>query len=158
MFVLTAKLSKTKLIAGLAVLIAVIVALILIFGGSGETQDAAQKQSVTVTSNDDRVSFLATFGWSVNAEPVQTQKVLIPSGSDQTEVFSRYNELQLSQGYDLAAFAGKEAMRYVYEVLNYPDATEPVYATVLVYDNTVIGGDITCTAPDAPIHGFSMPS
>lgn len=156
MFILTTKLSKAKIITALAILIAVIAALILIFGGGGK--DAAAKQSVTVANNGDRVAFLATFGWSVNAEPVQTQKVLIPDAGSQSEVFSRYNELQLSQGYDLTAFAGREAMRYVYEVLNYPDATEPVYATMLVHDGVVIGGDITCTAPDAPIHGFSMPS
>lgn len=155
MFVLTAKLSKAKIAIAAVVIIAIIVALILLIGGGGKAPD--QEQPITVSSNDDRVAFLASFGWSVNAEPVQTQQVMIPS-QDDSEVFARYNQLQISQGYDLSAYAGQNAMRYVYEVLNYPDATAPVYATVLVYDSTVIGGDITCSAPDAPIHGFSMPS
>ena len=37
-------------------------------------------------------------------------------------------------------------MRYVYKVTNYPGATEPVYATLLIYKDQVIGGDITDTA------------
>ena len=37
-------------------------------------------------------------------------------------------------------------MRYVYKVNNFPGATEPVYATLLVYKDQVIGGDITNTA------------
>ena len=37
-------------------------------------------------------------------------------------------------------------MRYVYTVNNYPGATEPVYATLLVHKNQIIGGDITNTA------------
>jgi hypothetical protein len=45
-------------------------------------------------------------------------------------------------------------MRYVYKVNNYPGATEPVYATVLVYKNQVIGGDITDTAARGKIQGF----
>ena len=37
-------------------------------------------------------------------------------------------------------------MRYVYKISNYPNATEPVYATLLVYKDKIIGGDITDTA------------
>lgn len=154
MFVLTAKLSKSKIFIAIAILVVVVAVLILIFsGGKSDVKDNA----VAVSSNDDRVAFLAGFGWSVNAEPVQTQKVLIPSGTP-GEVFTRYNKLQISQGYDLTKYAGKEAMRYVYEILNYPEATEPVYATILVYDGTVIGGDVTSTSADGVICGFSMPS
>lgn len=156
MFVLTAKLSKTKLIAAIAVLAAAVIALILLLGGGGG-DSAAETSAPKAGSNDERVAFLATFGWSVNAEPTQAQRVTIPA-DESDEVFARYNKLQKSQGYDLSAYAGKEVMRYVYEVLNYPDATDPVYATVLVYDKHVIGGDVTCSAKGAPMHGFEMPS
>ena len=37
-------------------------------------------------------------------------------------------------------------MRYVYKINNFPDATDPVYATILVYKGQVIGGDITDTS------------
>ena len=73
------------------------------------------------------------------------------------EVFDRYNALQKSQGYDLSPYAGKAVMRYVYKINNYPGATEPVYATVLVHKNKVIGGDITDTSANGQIRGFKMP-
>ena len=47
-------------------------------------------------------------------------------------------------------------MRYVYKINNFPGATEPVYATLLVHKNKVIGGDITDTAPGGKIQGFKM--
>ena len=47
-------------------------------------------------------------------------------------------------------------MRYVYKVENFPGATDPVYATVLVYKNEIIGGDITDTAPGGKVQGFKM--
>jgi hypothetical protein len=48
-------------------------------------------------------------------------------------------------------------MRYVYKLQNYPGATEPVYATVLVRGDQVIGGDVTDTAAKGVIQGFKMP-
>ena len=71
-------------------------------------------------------------------------------------MFERYNNLQKSQGYDLTQYAGKNVMRYVYKVNNFPGATDPVYATVLVYKGQVIGGDITDTAPGGKVQGFKM--
>lgn len=91
-----------------------------------------------------------------SAEPNQTQSVTVPTKD--SEVFSRYNELQKSQGYDLTPYRGKTLTRYVYEVLNYPNADQPVYATLLVSEGTVVGGDITNTAPDGTMHGFRQPT
>ena len=73
------------------------------------------------------------------------------------EVFDRYNALQKSQGYDLSPYAGKTVMRYVYKIQNYPGATEPVYATLLIFKDQVIGGDVTDTSAKGVIRGFQMP-
>lgn len=155
MFVLTAKLSKSKLIAtGVVLLAAILLIVLLATAGGGDTP---KKNSPIGNTNDDRVAYLATFGWSVNAEPTQTQKVKIPDTAG-NKVFARYNDLQKSQGFDLTDFAGKEVMRYVYEILNYPDASAPVYASVLVYNGHIIGGDVTNSAPDGVIHGFALPA
>jgi len=153
MFVLTAKLSKSKLIAAAVILIAAVLLIVLL--ATAENMPAADTRPAG-GSNEERVAFLATFGWSVNAEPTEAQKVRIPDTAD-NEVFARYNDLQKSQGFDLTEYAGKEVMRYVYEILNYPEASSPVYASVLVCDGFVIGGDVTNTAPDGVIHGFAMP-
>ncbi len=151
MFVMTAKLSKPKLIAAGLIVLCVIAMIVLLLSGGDEV--SAPKG----TTNDERVAYLATFGWSVNAQPHETQKVKIPD-TGENKVFARYNELQRSQGFDLTRFSGKEVMRYVYEILNYPEASAPVYASVLVCDGSIIGGDITDTSADGVIHGFQKPS
>jgi hypothetical protein len=87
---------------------------------------------------------------------VESNQVRIPA--ETSPVYERYNTLQKSQGFDLTPYAGKQVMRFVYKVNNYPGATEPVYATVLVYKNRVIGGDITDTAAGGNIRGFSRPT
>ena len=117
MFVMTAKISKTKLAAAAVVLVAVVLVVVLLVTGSGGKK-ASLADAPAGATNDERVAYLATFGWSVNAEPKEVQKIRIPESSD-NKVFARYNELQRSQGFDLTGFGGKEAMRYVYEILNY---------------------------------------
>ena len=148
MLVMTAKVDKKKLAIIAVGLVAVIVALVLLFGGS----DSTPTSSITVSGNEDRVQFLNSFGWEVTSSPIQTSQVRIPAES--SEVFARYNALQKTMGYDLSAYAGKTVMRYVYTVKNYPGATEPVYATLLISGNQVIGGDITDTAPTGLMQGF----
>jgi hypothetical protein len=148
MLVMTAKVDKKKIAMIAAGVVAVVVALVLLLGG----RESAPTSSPAVSGNDDRVQFLNSFGWEVVSSPIQTSQVRIPANSSQ--VFERYNELQKTQGYDLSEYAGKTVMRYVYTVKNYPGATEPVYATLLISNNQVIGGDITDTAATGLIQGF----
>ncbi len=152
MFVMTAKVNKKKIALFLATALVLILGLVLLFGGSDSTPTAG----TNVSGNDARVAFLKEFGWEVTTSPAESSQVRIPETSG--EVFERYNALQKSQGYDLSQFAGKTVMRYVYRVNNYPGATEPVYATLLVYKNQIIGGDITDTAAHGVIQGFRMPA
>lgn len=149
MFVMTTKVNLKKILIILAAVVVVILALILIFRGSN---DSVQTGAPVVSGNDARVKFLTDLGWEVSTSPAESGQVLIPEETN--EVFSRYNSLQKSQGYDLTQYAGKTVMRYVYKVNNYPNATEPVYATLLVYKNAVIGGDITDTAAKGVVQGF----
>ncbi len=150
MLVMTAKLEKGKLLALGVAVVALILGLWFVFGGSADTPTMAASDAAD--TNDARVQFLAGHGWQVNASPRESMQVRIPK--DSTEVFDRYNELQKSQGYDLSQYAGKTLMRYVYQVTNYPGATEPVYATVLVYRDQVVGGDITDTSPGGKVQPF----
>ncbi len=152
MMFLTAKLDIKKIAIIAIGVVAVIVMLVLLLGGGGGSTETS---APTVSGNDARVEFLKGFGWDVAASPKESGQVRIPqTGSD---VFDRYNALQKSQGYDLSKYAGKTVMRYVYEIKNYPGATDPVYATVLVYKNQVIGGDVTNTAAKGTVSGFTMP-
>lgn len=152
MLIMTTKVDKRKLLIAVAAILAAI-GLLLLFT---DRDDAAPTASVATApaadTNDARVKFLTDLGWDVTASPAEATEVKIPKGSD--EVFDRYNELQKSQGYDLSKYAGKKIMRYVYQINNYPNAQEPVYATLLVYKDRIIGGDITDTTPGGKVQGF----
>ena len=150
MMVMTAKVDKKKILWVAVALIALILSGVLLLGGKEET---AATGAPMVSSNDARVQFLKDFGWEITTSPAETGQVKIPEESSQ--IFDRYNNLQKSQGYDLSKYAGKKAMRYVYQINNYPNAKEPVYATVLVYKDKIIGGDITDTTPGGRIQGFA---
>ena len=155
MMVMTAKVDLKKTMLALAAVAALVLALILLFTGEQRPQ-TAQTAALTASSNDGRVKFLTDFGWDVTTSPVESGQVKIPA--EISEIFDRYNALQKSQGYDLSKYAGKQVMRYVYKINNYPGATEPVYATLLVHKNQIIGGDITDTAARGHIRGFQMPN
>ena len=153
MMVMTAKVNLKKIMVILAAAAALLLTLILLLGsGTSETTAATVP---AVSGNDSRVQFLKNFGWDVVTTPTESSQVRIPQQS--SEVFDRYNTLQKGQGYDLSAFAGKNVMRYVYQINNYPGAKAPVYATLLVHKNQVIGGDVTDTTPGGKIRGFKMP-
>lgn len=146
---MTAKVDLKKILIIVGAVAAVVIALILLLGNSS---DAADTAAPAVSGNDARVEFLKGFGWEVAASPTESGQVKIPE--QPSEVFDRYNQLQKSQGYDLTQYGGKTVMRYVYKVTNYPGATDPVYATVLVYKNQIIGGDITDTSATGVVQGF----
>ena len=151
MLVMTAKVNKKKLVVIFSAVVVAIAALVLLLSGN----DTAPTASTAISNNDARVAFLKQFGWDVTTSPLESSQVRIPN--EESEVFERYNALQKSLGYDLGAYAGKAVMRYVYKINNYPGATEPVYATLLVYKNQVIGGDITDTSPKGVMQGLSKP-
>lgn len=152
MMVMTAKVDLKKIMLGLAAVAVLVLALIFLLGrGDGTAQTSAPAPS----GNEGRIAFLKGFGWEVTPSPVESGRSRIPS--ETTQVFDRYNALQKSQGYDLSQLAGKNVMRYVYQIQNYPGASGPVYATLLVYKNQIVGGDITDTSPQGRIHGFKMP-
>ena len=148
MMVMTAKVNFKNITILLGALALVVIGLAVAFGGRSEPTSAKP-----VSDNEARVQFLKNFGWEVAATPVESGRVKIPA--EQSEVFDRYAQLQKSQGYDLAPYAGKTVMRYVYQITNYPGATEPVYATLLVHKNQIIGGDITNTGPEGRVQGFA---
>lgn len=148
MMVMTAKVNLKKIAIILAAIVGVILALILLFGGS----DSAPTATQPVSGNDARVAFLKEMGWEVSTSPTESAQVRIPT--EPSPVYQRYNDLQKSQGYDLTEFSGKTVMRYVYKVNNFPGATEPVYATLLVYKDNIIGGDITDTSAEGIVQSL----
>ena len=144
MLIMTAKVSKGKIALCLvAAVVLLILVLKLVSGGENTTTvESGQPVPTDISSNEDRIAYLAACGYTAEPEPVQTQEVSIPK--EFNEVFTRYNELQQSQGFDLTPYAGKRAKRYVYRITDHPSGSE-VLATLVIYQDTVIAADLSCT-------------
>ena len=157
MVIMTAKVSKRKII--LVVLLLILAAAVLVTclkkSGSPEPSQDSAEEITEVRTNEARVAFLEQFGWSVQPEPVQTQQVRVPE--EPSEVFLRYNDLQISQGYDLLSLSGKTLTRYVYQITNYPGTDGVYFATLLIYNDSVVGGDVASSRQNGVMHGFAMP-
>lgn len=163
MMILTTKLTKKKLIAIVAVAAALLCILIIFAGRSVSTSKGLEESTETVektisykniSTNEDRIAFLASCGWAVKEEPLESQEVRIPT--EFNEVYQRYNELQVSQSFDLTKYSGKRVKRYTYEITNYPTGEEGVLATILVYKKTIIGGDVMSSRLDGFMHGLDI--
>ncbi len=138
MMVITKKF-KMRDILIFALVIVAILAVLLIPGKSPETE-STQETKTEIRTNEDRIAYLQQLGYEVEQSPLKEREVRIPDAED--PVFTRYNALQLSQGFDLTQYAGKVAKQFVYRILNDPSGDLDLYATILVYDNQVIGGDV----------------
>lgn len=155
MFVFTAKLSRKKLVAAILALVVLVAAIVLLTHRGADTE-ASSFSSVVAKTNDDRVAFLNSLGWLVAEEPIEEQTIIIPTSF--TGVYSQYNELQLSQGFDLTKYAGVEAVRYTYSVRNYPSGEDNVVADMIVYRGRVIAGDIQSVGMDGFMTSLAYPT
>lgn len=161
MFVFTAKLNKQRIIALVLLLGIVIAAVILLAGGGGSDSapdsgnDVTTERPTKVRSNEERIQYLASYGWEVAEEPVETQDIVIPR--DFSGAYSEYNELQLSQGFDLTKYCGESATRYTYAVLNYPTGEENILVDIVVCRSVVIAGDVLSPELGGFMHGLEMP-
>ncbi len=107
---------------------------------------------VSAADDMERAKFLLTYGWEVSTVPLEVVEVTIPN--EFNDVYEKYNQLQISQGFDLTEYKGKAVTRYTYSIINYPDGIENVRANLLVYKNRVIGGDICTLDIQGFMHSF----
>ena len=159
MFVRSVKMSTIKLVSIAALAIVATVALIIFIPSEGSAETSAWQVGEVkeirfdkIKTDSDRAAFLSQFGYEVKEEPTEAIEVKIPKEFD--KVFAAYNELQKEVGLDLSRYRGKTVMRYTYEVTNYPSYNGEVLASLLVYKNKVIGGDVCSADPSGFAHGF----
>ena len=155
MFIFSIKAGRKKIFMGLAAILLVITAVMVVaklFHSEPVASSEGKTYTLSAESNDQRVAFLKQFGWQVNTEPLEMKDVTIPAQFD--DVYIQYNNIQKEQGLDLSPYAGKTCRQWVYAVTNYPQATD-VRATILVYDNKVVGGDLSTVQLDGFMTGFS---
>ena len=162
MFVFSAKITKKKMItAGLAA-VAVIGLLIFVsakFSGDDNAADqntmSTKNLNTKLKSDTEMLAFLNELGWQVTAKPLEIMEVQIPEQFD--AVYSKYNEIQKNQGLDLEKYKGKEVMRYIFTVTNHPSGEAEVYATLLLYNDKLIGGDICSKKSDGFMQSLYLP-
>ena len=144
--------ANRKRILAFILLAAIVAGACFFLTGRGEEE---ARQPIPGGTNEERVAFLESFGWQVQAEPTETREVMIPAQFN--DVYTAYNVMQQAQGFDLEPYAGQICTQYVYKVENHP-GDDQVYATLLVYGDEIIGGDIASTAVDGFMHGFASDS
>lgn len=96
--------------------------------------------------------FLSQFGIEVNEKPCLTEEIKIPALFD--NFYKSYNALQIESGLNLSPYKGKNAVRYTYEITNFPDKTVgTVFANVITVNSKPVAGDINSPA----LSGFILP-
>ena len=148
MFVISFKTGKRKIVLALAVTLVALTAVLVAAHVSSHSMSGLPAGE----TNEERLSFLASWGWQAEEEPLEMREVLIPAEFD--DVYLRYNEVQIAQGMDLRPFAGRTCSQWVYRVMNHPSGQE-VRASLLVLDGHIVGGDLSTAELGGFLTGFS---
>ncbi|MBR2491130.1 MAG: DUF4830 domain-containing protein [Ruminiclostridium sp.] len=161
MFIITKKIPRRRLTAALFLFLLTLG----LFGAGLELSHDIRAASVSlpsqpdptgIRSNQDRIDYLEGFGWITGEDPAAVEEILLPEsfGKD----YRDYLNLQSEQGFDLQAYAGKTVKRYTYQIKNYPGLRENIWASMLVYQNTVIGGEVFCSEGDGFTQSLVYPA
>ncbi len=157
MFVMTMKWNKKTALWIVIVAAVLLFALVIAIAGGGDEGGKGSGKGSTPSqsfkTNEDRVMFLESLGWEVEATPLAEKKVIIPK--EFSEVYTAYNKLQLEQGFDLSKYKGMEAALYTYAITNYTGYKGSVVADLYILSDRLIGGDIHALALDGFMHGLS---
>ena len=115
-----------------------------------------QANPENVKTNDDRVAYLESCGWLVGEEAANQEDIRLPDVFDDS--YEAYLTLQESQGFDLTQYAGKTIQRYTYAVKNFPGLQENIWASLLLYQDQVIGGEVYSNQGDGFMQGLAYPA
>lgn len=151
MYVISVKLDKSKIFATLAAL-CIVVAVACVAFPQRASDVLSSNISTSAKSTDEHIAFLNAYGYNVEEKPVSIQEIIIPS--EFSTAYEKYNEYQKLSGFDLSKYKSYRVKKYTYKVIGYNDSGEEVVANVIVYNDKVIGGDISSTTLGGFTHGF----
>ncbi len=119
----------------LFVICMLLVVLLLVFSRVSQAKHIAKNAK----TNELRVEYIASLGYSVNETAVYVKNTEIPY--EFSPEFEEYNEEQKQIGFDLAAYKGCRATVYSYEIKE-PHQNGKEFVTIIVYKDRVIGTDV----------------
>lgn len=154
MFICTLRSTGIKLGVWMFVSFSVLL-LLLWFLPSGDAVDVSSDTDITYSDVSDeasRISFIKSLGWNVVEGSCESKKVTIPSNFD--KIYTQYNEIQKKQGLDLSKYKRKTVMKYTYEVENFEKWQGKVFVTLLIYNDCIVGGDISSALENGFVCGF----
>ncbi len=136
---------KPKTIFGLLLVLTGIVVIVITFASNHIKSNESVMNAVTLETNAQREEYLTSLGWEFKTD-CEEKQVKIPA--EFNDVYSRYNEIQKSQGFDLEQYKGQEVTVYTYNITNYSgyENRDCIYANLLVCNNMLIGGDVCSTS------------
>ena len=144
------KLTKKRIVF----ILCVVLVPLLIFSATYLTKQPMKNIELNGKTKAQRVEFLKQFGWQVDENTETVKDTVIPSEFD--NVYKAYNNIQIAQGFDLEKFKGEAINLYNIKINNYPNNSEYVYATLLVKNGEIIGGDVHSTELNGFMHGFKI--
>ena len=136
---------KPKSLFGLILVLTGVIVIVITFTSNHIKSSERVMSSVTLETNDQREEYLTSLGWEFKTNCDEKQ-VQIPS--EFNDVYTRYNEIQKSQGFDLEPYKGQEVTVYTYNITNYAgyENRDCIYANLIVCNNMLIGGDVCSTS------------
>ena len=128
-------LKNRRAAAGALLFAAAAVAVILLAGAAGRRTGSM----TDISTPEKRLAFIRSLGWEPEEDSETEKEVLLPGRFP--SVLEQYNQLQLSQGYDLTKYAGKEIRVYTWTLKNCPEDSG-AQCTLYAYRGRLIGGDV----------------
>ncbi|MEG1982062.1 MAG: DUF4830 domain-containing protein [Clostridia bacterium] len=150
MLILSLKLTKTKIFCAIAV-VAVVLAGITLTISSENVTSVIAKNEQKVATNEQRVSYINSYGYEVSNEPTTIKEIIIPEQFD--EVFLKYAEIMAKGGFVLENYKGKRVKCYTYSLKNVQEIkefeavneNEQFNVNLYCYNDKVVSGDISST-------------
>ncbi len=151
MYIVSVRLDKRKVLGCIAAL-CIVTAIVCVALPQRASDVLGSSISNSAKSVEEHIAFLNAYGYTVAEKPVQIQEIVIPEQFSAD--YEKYNEYQKLSGFDLSKYKSYRVKKYTYKVLNYEGSDDEVVANVIVYNNKVIGGDISSTTLGGFVHGF----
>ncbi len=160
MFVISVKSSKLKKYGAVFLALVLVTLGAVYYVSASRDKPVANLNGIVMKAGDsaERTAFFSQFGWQIKEEPCEVKEVIIPSEFD--DVYTKYNDIQKEQGLDLEKYKGARVKMWSFEILNYPgyeNSDGVIRGNILVFENTVIGGDVSSTELGGFMHGFEKP-